>query len=295
MITIRLMASRHSAFYSPLICLIAGGFLKKEGLLGEYNVVKPGDNCSGAVAEGRMDVGQAAVSASWPALDRGERPAVAQFAQINRYDGFLIAAREPDPDFSWDKLLNGKFLYVNTGQPCAMLRYGAGKQGVSLDDVDSIDSIGGNDMMSQWRGGEGDYFHEQGAFPQQLEHDGQGHIVASVGEAVGPVAFSSLVCRWDWLDTDVAVRFAAAYRATRDWVNTVDPAEIARTEARFFPDMAESAIASAVGFYQELGTWSGGIEIEPELYDAALDVFEYSGLVGSRHPYDDVVAPPPRV
>ena len=57
--------------------------------------------------------------------------------------------------------------------------------------------------------------------------------------------------------------------------------------------MAECAIVSAVCFYQEPGTWDGCIEVEPELYDAALDVFEHSGMVGSRHSYDGVVVPPP--
>ncbi|MDP6666630.1 MAG: hypothetical protein QF357_04440 [Dehalococcoidia bacterium] len=293
MTTIRLMASRHSAFYSPMICTIAGGFLEKEGLSGEYNVVEAGGSSGGAVAEGRMDVAQAAVSASWPALGKGEKPAFAHFAQINRYDGFFIAARQPDTDFSWDKLLSGKFLHVHGGQPEAMLRYGAHRQGVNLADVDDIESPGGDVMMAQWRDGEGDYFHEQGAFPQQLEHDGQAHIVGSVGEAVGPVAFSSLVCRWDWPETDDAKRFTAAYRASREWVNTADPVEIARAEASFFPEMAESAIASAVGSYQRLGTWSGDIAVEPELYAAALDVFEHSNMVGARHSYDDVVIPPP--
>ena len=247
------------------------------------------------MAEGRMDVAQAAVSASWRPLDKGTRPAFAHFAQINRYDGFFIAAREPDTDFSWSKLLSGKFLYVHGGQPEAMLRYGAFKQGLDLSDVDDIPSPGGSEMMDQWGNGEGDYFHEQGAFPQQLEHDGKGYIVGSVGEAVGPVAFSSLVGRWDWLETDDARRFAAAYKQSREWVNTADPVEIARAEADFFPDMAESAIASAVGFYQSLGTWSGGIAIEEELYEAALDVFEHSNLVCSRHPYGDVVVPPPSI
>jgi NitT/TauT family transport system substrate-binding protein len=242
-----------------------------------------------------MDVAQAAVSASWGPLDNGSKAPFAHFAQINRYDGFFIADRNPDVGFTWTKLLSGKFLHVHGGQPEAMLRYGAHKQGIDLAKVDDIDSPGGNEMLAQWRNGEGDYFHEQGAFPQQLEHDDQAHIVASVGEAVGPVAFSSLVCRWDWLETDDAKRFAAAFKASREWVNTADPNEIAQAEASFFPDMDVSAIASAVGAYQQLGTWSGGIAIEKRLYEAALDVFEHSGMVGSRHPYDDVVVPPPRI
>ena len=293
MTTLNIMASRHSAFYSPMICTIAGGFLEKEGLSGEYHVVELGGNSGMAVAEGRMDVAQAAVSASWGPLDNGSKAPFAHFAQINRYDGFFIAAREADSDFSWNKLLKGKFLHVHGGQPEAMLRYGAHKMGVDLDAVDDIDSPGGDEMMAQWRAGEGDYFHEQGSFPQQLEHDGQANIVASVGEAVGPVAFSSLVGRWDWLETDDAKRFAAAFRASREWVNTADPADIAKAEASFFPDMAESAIAAAVGTYQKLGTWSGDIAIEPDLYEAALDVFEHSNMVGSRHAYGDVVVAPP--
>ena len=217
----------------------------------------------------------------------------AHFAQINRYDGFFLAGREADSNFTWDKLLKGKFLHVHGGQPEAMLRYAAHNKGVDLSDVDDIDSPGGDEIMSQWRNGEGDYFHEQGSFPQQLEHDGQGHIVASVGEAIGPVAFSSLVCRWDWLETDEAKRFAAAYKASREWVNTADPVEVARAEASFFPSMAECAIAAAVGTYQKMGTWSGVIAVEPERYETALDVFQHSNMVGSRHDYGDVVVPPP--
>ena len=295
MTKLNIMASRHSAFYSPMICTIAGGFLEKEGLSGEYHVVEAGGSSGGAVAEGRMDVAQAAVSASWGSLDRGTKAPFAHFAQINRHDGFFIAGRNPDSNFSWSKLLQGKFLHVHGGQPEAMLRYGAHKLGVDLADVDDIKSPGGDAMMAQWRNGAGDYFHEQGAFPQQLEHDEQAHIVASVGEAVGPVAFSSLVGRWDWLEIDDAKRFTAAFKASREWVNTADPAEIAKAEASFFPDMAESAIATAVGAYQELGTWSGGIVVEKDLYEAALDVFEHSNMVGSRHSYDDVVVPPPRI
>lgn len=84
MTTLNIMASRHSAFYSPMICTIAGGFLEKEGLSGEYHVVEPGGNSGMAVAEGRMDVAQAAVSASWGPLDNGSKAPFAHFAQINR-------------------------------------------------------------------------------------------------------------------------------------------------------------------------------------------------------------------
>jgi NitT/TauT family transport system substrate-binding protein len=287
------MATRHSAFYSPFICCIAGGFLEKEGLEGHYQVMPASTTTVAEVAAGRMDVGQSAVSNSWGALDKGEKPIVAHFGQINRYDGFIIAAREPDPSFKWSKLKGKKFLHVHGGQPEAMLRYALYKEGVDLDEAERIKSGGGEQMMQQWLTGEGDYFHEQGAWPQQLEHIGKGHIVAAVGPSIGPVAFSSVVCRWDWTDSDEAKRFAAAYRASRQWVNTADPMEVAKAEADYFPDIAVEAIAAAVAFYQKLDNWGGDIAIDPQDYETALDVFEHSGKITKRHAYGDVVIAPP--
>ena len=292
---IRLMVSRHSAFYSPLIATIAAGFLEKEGLTGTYAVVPKGSGTPAEVGAGRVDVGQAAVASSWGPLDRGEEPPVVHFAQINRYDGFFIAARQPDPSFTWDKLRHGRFMYVHGGQPEIMLRYGLHKMGVDLSDVPDISKPTTPEMMDAFRSGEGDYFHEQGAYPQQLAHEGVAHVVASVGEAVGPVAFSSLVARPDWLPTDDARRFTAAYAAARRWVHTAEPAEVARAEADFFPDMAVQAVTEAIRTYQRLGAWSGDIPVEPALYEAALDVFEHGGRRGPRHPYERVVVPPPAI
>lgn len=293
MTEIKIMASRHAAFYSPLIALIAKGFLEKEGLRGSYNVLPPGTFTSQEVASNRMDVGQAAVSVSWGDLEKGEKPSIAHFAQINTRDGFFIAAREPDRNFTWDKLKRGKFMYVHGGQPEAMLRYGAFKLGVDLDDVEGIDKSTTKDMMDSWRKGEGDYFHEQGPYPQQLEHEGSAHPVASVGDAVGAVAFSSLICRWDWLETDDAKRFSNAFRASREWVNTADPEEIAQAEADFFPDHSKEAVSRAITAYQRMGTWGGDISIPKDLYENALNVFEHSRLITQRHPFEKVVVPPP--
>ena len=292
---IRLMVSRHSAFYSPLIATIAGGFLEKEGLNGTYAVVPKGSGTPAEVGAGRVDVGQAAVASSWGPLDRGEEPSVVHFAQINRCDGFFIASREADSSFTWDKLRGRRFMYVHGGQPEIMLRYGLHKMGVDLGEVPDISKPTTPEMLDAFRNGEGDYFHEQGAYPQQLAHEGVAHVVASVGEAVGPVAFSSLVARREWLSTDDARRFTAAYTAARRWVHTADAAEVARAETDFFPDMALEAVTEAISTYQRLDAWSGEIPIEPALYEAAFDVFEHSGRSGPRHPYERVVVPPPHI
>jgi hypothetical protein len=107
------------------------------------------------------------------------------------------------------------------------------------------------------------------------------------------VAFSSLICRWDWLGTEVARRFTNAYRASREWTNTAEPGKIAETEAEYFTDHSPRAVSRAIDAYQKMGTWEGGIQIQADLYENALNVFEHAGLITRRHSYESVVAPPP--
>ena len=101
------------------------------------------------------------------------------------------------------------------------------------------------------------------------------------------------ITRNDWLKTDESIAFTKAYSASRKWVNTANAEEVAYVEKDFFPDMNLESISLAIDFYQKLGTWSGEIAIEKDLYETALDVFEFSNLITKRHSYDEVVSQPP--
>ena len=285
---LKIMVSRHSAFYSPLIATISGNFLDQYGISASYHIADKGNTIE-EVGNGNMDIGQAAVSGSWSYLENIQKPPVTHFAQINSYDGFFILGRKELDFFSWDEITKGKFLFVHGGQPEAMLRYALSKKGIDLDRVDKIFSNGGDEMMKQWDDGIADFFHEQGAYPQQLEYENKGKILGSVGQVIGPVAFSSLICNWDWVRSDIYYKFIEAYAKAREWVNTAEPFEVAEIEKDYFPNISIESISKAIEFYQKLGTWDKDIKIEPELYEKALDVFEFSNLIKSRYDYDDVV------
>ena len=293
MAKIRIMFSRFSAFYSPLIATEAGGFLETEGLSAEFSIAGPGRVPRAGLADGSLDLIQSAPSASWGPLERGERSDIVHFAQINQRDGFFIAGRRADPDFGWDKLAGARVLADHGGQPLAMLKYALHKQGVDYARLQSIDAGGPDAMTLAFRQGEADYVHLQGPAPQQLEQDGVGHVLASVGAAIGPVAFSSLCATRRWLATDAASAFARAFAKSRSWVATGQADAIARAEAPFFPDLDEAVLARTIEAYQRLGPWQGGLEIPHAAYEVALDVFLHSGLITRRHPYDAVVVPPP--
>ncbi len=259
MTVLRVMASRHSAFYSPLLGAIAGGFLQQEGFEPTYAPLPPGKTVAQLLTAGEIDVAQSAVSSSWGPLEQGQQPPTVHFAQINERDGFLIAGRHPDPAFSWDKLLSGGFMFVHGGQPQAMLAYAMHKQGVDLAQAQAVNAGSTANMMTAWHQGQAAYFHEQGPYPQQLEHEQVAHVVASVGEALGPVAFSSLTATREWLRKPEAQQFMRAYRKAREWVNTAPAAEIARAEQEILsgrrPERADAddRVLPAVGMLEPAG------------------------------------------
>lgn len=293
MTTLRIMVSRHSAFYSPLLAGIAAGFFKDEGFAPTYAVAPAGKTVAEFIASGEIDIAQSAVSASWTALEQGRQPSLVHFAQINQRDGFLIAGRGADPEFRWDNLLAGRFMFVHGGQPQAMLAYAMHLRGVDLQKVQGIDRGGTESMLAAFRGGAADWFHEQAPYPQQLEHEGAAHIVASVGEVIGPVAFSSLAASRQWIGRPEAKRFMRAYRKARAWANGAPPAQVAAAEQSLFPGIERAALTHAIQYYQNLGNWSGDVAIPHEPYETALDVFSHSKLITRRYPYHQVVVAPP--
>lgn len=289
---ISIQFTRFSAFYSPLIAAIAGGFLKEDGLEPRHSIAPAGKSAIEGVVAGTVHVCQSAPSQGFGSLEKGQKPPAVHFAQINEMDGFFLTGRAADPSFTWSKLGGKRVLVDHGGQPLAMFKYACHKRGLDFASIQAV-NVPSDQMDGAFRKGEGDYIHQQGPAPQQLEHDRVGHVVASVGQAIGPVAFSSLAATRAWLQTDMARRFMRAYRKARAWLLATPAAKVAEAEASFFPEVDQAVLASTIGYYQKLGCWSPHVEITRPAFEAALDVFHHSKLITKRHRYEDVIAPPP--
>lgn len=290
---IRIMSLRHSAFYTPLLITICGGFLQKEGLEAEYSQATPDRTVPDSLRSGAIHLAQSAVATSFSDLEQGKPIDIVHFAQINRLDGFFIAGREPDPDFSWRKLQGKQVLVDHLFQPLAMFRYALHKLGIEESQVTIIDAGGVEAIDRAFREGQGDYVHQQGPFPQQLERDGIGHLVASVGKVVGPLAFSSLCATREWLESDMAKAFVRAYRRACAYVKETPAAELAELEAHYFPSIQREVLIETIATYQQMGNWSSDPAIHRADYDHLQDVFLFSELITRRHPFESCVAPLP--
>jgi len=284
-----------SAFYSPLISAMSGGFLKAEGLDPQWSVSPPGTTALAALNDGSAHVVQSALSQGFAALDKGETPDAVHFAQVNEMDGFFLTGREADAAFTWDKLEGAEVVMFGGGQPLAMFKYACYKAGIDFDKIRPICPGGAADIDRAFRRGVGRYVQQQGPFPQQLEADGIGHVVAQVGKQIGPCGFSSLAATRDWLETDMARAFMRAYRKTRIYMNETPAVDIARAQMPYFPANDEGVLVDCIRTYQQLGCWTPHVEITRAAYDRTLDIFEYVGMLKRRYGYEEVCAVPPAI
>ena len=282
-----------SAFYSPLISTMTGGFLKEEGLDFEFTISAPGVSAITALDNGSADVVQSTLSQGFNTLNKDEIPSCVHFAQINEMDGFFLTGRDADPDFKWSKLEGAEVLVHHGGQPMTMFKYACFKEGIDIDKIKIIDAGNGNEMDRKYRDGTGQFIHQQGPSPQQLEADGIGNVVSALGPIIGTCGFSSLAAKPEWLESNEAKAFTKAYAKTRNYINDTPAIEIAHAEKPLFPNINETVLTDCIKTYQKMGVWSRHIDITNSAYDTMLDIFEYDDKLKTRYKYDQVCSRPP--
>ena len=279
--TLNIQFTLFSAFYSPLIITMAGGFLKEEGLEFNWSIAEPGTSAIKALLDGSADVIQSAPSQGFSTLKEGKNPEVLHFAQVNEMDGFYISARGDKSgstgDFDWHSLEGAEVVMFASGQPNVMFRFACYQAGIDYDKIKAITPGGAAAIDEAFRGGQGDFVQQQGPYPQQLETDGVGHIVAQCGPLIGANAFSSLAAKPEWLKTDQAKAFSRAYRRARKYLMEMPASDLANLMNPYFVEAGQTVDASVltrcIESYQSLGCWTTHPEITHAAFEATLDIY----------------------
>lgn len=282
-----------SIFYTPYLAMVQAGFLEKEGLEGDLGVVPRGADSFDMLDRGEIQVVQNAPSSSFTKLEQGKRDIPLQVAAINDRDGFYIVSRKPVGNFSWKDLEGKTLVPASFGvQPWACLMFCLTEQGVNTDKVRLVKGLSSmQEAEEAFRKGEGDYVHLQNPNALRLVEDGVGYLAASVGEALGPIAFSSLAMSRKFLaeETDVAEAILRAYHVSQKWVLAADAETIVDALAPLFPDTPKRVLVKSVEGYKALRCWLPDPVIPPRSYERALDMWIAAKQITRRYPYEMVV------
>src|SRR5262249_33105408 len=114
------------------------------------------------------------------------------------------------------------------------------------------------DAVAAFRAGRGDFLEQGQTVTEELLAEGAAHLVASMGDATGPVPFSSFMTTPAFLagERPTLERFTRAVYRTQRWMAAASPREIAEAIAPAFPDLDPLIREKAVDRYQRQGTWA---------------------------------------
>lgn len=290
---VRVCEVTHSVFYAPQYAAIQLGFFAEEGIEVELSNGQGADKVMAAVLSDSMDIGFAGPESAIYVYNEGKEDYPKVFAQLTQRDGSFLVARQPDPDFSWEKL-RGKHILPGRkgGVPYMALEYVIRQNGMDPEkDLTMDNSIQFALMTGAFTGGTGDYVTIFEPTASMLEAEGKGYIVASVGEAAGEIPYTAYFAKKSYLEKnrDLVLRFTRAIYRGQQWVAEHTAAEVAQAIAPAFPDTGEELLTVVVQRYKDIGAWNNDPVMSEESFDLLQEVMTQAGELSKRAPHSEVV------
>jgi NitT/TauT family transport system substrate-binding protein len=283
----------HSIFYAPQYAAMNLGYFEEQGISVELSNGQGADKVMSAVLSNNVDIGFAGPEASIYVYNEGKEDYTEVFALLTQRDGSFLVGRNPEPNFTWDKL-RGKVILPGRkgGVPYMALEYSLRKNGLDPNkDVTLDNSIQFALMAGAFTGGTGDYVTLFEPTASMMEAQGKGHIVASIGTQSGEIPYTAYFAKKSYIEknSDLIQRFTKAVYKGQQWVQSHSAAEIAKTVAPSFSDTDEKLLTTVAQRYKEIGVWSSTPVLKPEAFALLQRVMTQAGELKKEAPYEKVV------
>ncbi|MBR0447635.1 MAG: ABC transporter substrate-binding protein [Clostridia bacterium] len=283
----------HSIFYAPQYAAISLGFFEEEGIAVELSNGQGADAVMAAVLSGNMDIGFAGPEASIYVYNEGKEDYTQVFAQITRRDGSFLIGREPDENFTWDKV-RGKTVLPGRkgGVPYMTLEHVLRKNGIDpAKDTVLDNSVQFSMMTAAFTGGTGDYVTAFEPTASMLEQEGKGYVVASVGEASGDIPYTAYFAKKSYIEknSDLIQRFVNAVYKGQQWVATHTDEEVAEAVKDSFPDTSFDLLVKSVASYRAIDAWNTDPVMTEESFQRLQSVMTEAGELSKTADFSKVV------
>ncbi len=283
----------HSIFYAPQYAAIELGYFKDEGI--DLTLVNGAgaDKVMTALVSGDADIGFMGSEASIYTYAGGAQDYAVNFAQLTQRAGNFLVAREPDGDFSWDKLKGAKVLGGRAGgMPQMVFEYILKKNGIDpKTDLNIDQSISFGLTAAAFTSDDSDYTVEFEPFATGLELEGSGYVVASLGTDSGYVPYTAYSAKKSYISThpEVIQKFTNAIQKGMDYVNSHSAEEIAKVIQPQFKETPLENITIIVERYKAQDTWKEDTIFEKDSFELLENILEEAGELPGRVPYEELV------
>ena len=283
----------HSIFYAPQYAAIELGYFQEEGI--DLTLVNGAgaDKVMTAMLAGDADIGFMGSEASIYTYVQGAEDYAVNFAQLTQRAGNFLVARQPDPDFTWQKLKGSRVLGGRAGgMPQMVFEYILKKNGIDPKaDLTMDQSIQFGLTAAAFTSDQSDYTVEFEPFATGLELEGNGYVVASLGTDSGYVPYTAYCAKKSYLamHPDLIQRFTSALQKGMNYVNSHTAEEIAKTIQPLFSATPLENITKLVKRYQDQDTWKENLIFERSSFELLENILEEAGELQTRVPYEDLV------
>jgi len=282
----------YTPFYAPLPAGVALGHFREEGLDVRWqSAASFGKSTVAALLDGSIDITLGGLMRSFDLADREGR-ILPHFAEVCSRSGFFLVSRTPAPGFRWSDLA-GKtvisFAEAPTPWQCMLTvlrRHGVDPATVRIERERPVP-----EALAAFRAGHGDFFEQTQPIVERLLASGEAHLVASMGEATGPVPFTSYMTTTDFLrrEPETVLRFTRALYRTQRWLAAHDAKAIADAIAPDFPDIEPTILERAVDRLSRQGTWARDPVLRRPGFDYLQEILSTGGFISRSHRYEDLV------
>ena len=158
-------------------------------------------------------------------------------------------------------------------------------------DVKIDQSIDFGSTAAAFAGGQGDFTIEFEPHATTLEKNGEGYVVASLGEDSGYVPYTSFSAKKSYLQNNknTVQAFTNALQKGMDYVQTHTPEEIAKVIAPQFAETDFDTLTTIVERYYNQNTWKGDLIFEKDSFELLQNILDDAGVLKNRVPYEELV------
>lgn len=290
--TINLAEVSHTIFYAPQYAAIQNGYFEEEGM--EINLIlTPGaDKVAAALLSKDANIGLSGSEATIYVYNGGEQDYLKTFAQLTQKDGSFLVSRTPIENFTLEDL-RGKTVIGGRrgGMPEMTFEYVLRQNGMDPKTDLTIDtSVEFAAMGGAFIGGDDDFVTLFEPTALEVEQQGYGYVVASIGELGGVVPYTSYSARISFIEEnpDLIAGFNRAVQKGLDYVHSHSDEEVAETILSFFPDTSLNDLTEVVGRYREIDAWPTTTSFTEESFNHLQDIMIDAGELEEKVPYSEL-------
>jgi NitT/TauT family transport system substrate-binding protein len=284
-----------SVLYVPAYVAIAKGYFEEQGIAPTMATAQGGDKCMAALLSDAADIALIGPETAIYVLTSDSPTKVRIFCGLTSTDGFMLLGRENVDRFDWNTLRGKQILGFRPGStPLLFLEAALRQNGIDPQkDVKLMNNVAIPARVGSWLSGQNQYgiFTEPEA--SQLELDGKGYFMASIGETVGPADYTAFMATDKYIreNPQVIQSWTNAIYKAQKWVQSAPTADIVDDIRQFFPGVNPKALAAASDRYRRLKIWKATPVIEPGAIEKFQDILVQGDVLttAKRVRYQDLV------